>query len=225
MEWAEAKRVLEAVLLVSEKPVRPDQLGELFPQGFGEGKIRQLFEELRAEYSQGRGIQIVEVAGGFQFVTHPDLYEHVSKLNKRVRAIRLSKPSLESLAIIAYRQPLTRAEIEQIRGVDCSGVLDTLLRPGFIKVVGRKEVVGRPLLYGTTPEFLEHFGLKNLKELPSLEALQGEPGVLREVTGIEAAEEHRAEEAAEREEPAEETAEQVPAAGGETLSEEEKPRE
>jgi len=154
MDDLEARRILEAVLLISDRPLLLGQVREVLGEGWGEAKIRNLFSELKAEYAEGKhGIQIVEVASGYQFVTHPDLYPHVAKLNKRVRAIRFSKPSLESLAIIAYRQPITRAEIEQIRGVDCSGVLETLIRPGFIKVVGRKEVAGRPLL--PFPKFVE----------------------------------------------------------------------
>jgi len=196
MDDLEARRILEAVLLISDRPLLLGQVREVLGEGWGEAKIRNLFSELKAEYAEGKhGIQIVEVASGYQFVTHPDLYPHVAKLNKRVRAIRFSKPSLESLAIIAYRQPITRAEIEQIRGVDCSGVLETLIRPGFIKVVGRKEVAGRPLLYATTVEFQEHFGLKGLDDLPSLEKLQGEQEMIKEVVGVMAAEQEQAAEA------------------------------
>ncbi|MBI3318781.1 MAG: SMC-Scp complex subunit ScpB, partial [Candidatus Omnitrophica bacterium] len=125
---------------------------------------------------QGRGLLILEVAEGFQLVTDPDLSPFVLRLTRRVRAVRLSKPSLETLAIVAYRQPVTRIEIEQVRGVDCAGVLETLLKLNLVRVVGRKETVGRPLLYGTTREFMDHFGLKSLSDLPSLEELKGLSG-------------------------------------------------
>ena len=170
----ETKRILEALLLVSEKPLLVDQAREVLGSGFEPAAIRRLLTELAGEYRQAsRGIRITEVAEGFQLVTDPELYPFVAKLTRRVRAIRLTKPSLETLAIIAYRQPLTRVEIEQVRGVDAAGVLDTLLRLNLIRVVGRKETMGRPILYGTTRDFLDHFGLKGLADLPSLEELKG----------------------------------------------------
>ena len=169
----EAKRILEALLLVSEKPLLLEQAREVLEASFEPADIRRLLMELANEYAQANhGIRILEVAEGFQLVTDPALASFVMQLTRRVRAVRLSKPSLETLAIIAYRQPLTRVEIEQVRGVDASGVLDTLLKFNLIKVTGRKEVVGRPLLYGTTREFLDHFGLKSLENLPTLEELK-----------------------------------------------------
>ncbi len=169
-----AKSILEALLLVSDKFLLIDQAREVLGSGFEAADVRRLLEELAQEYVQAnRGIRIVEVAEGFQFVTEPELAPFVTRLTRRVRSVRLSKPSLETLAIIAYRQPLTRVEIEQVRGVDTSGVLDTLLRLDLIQVTGRKETVGRPLLYQTTREFLDHFGLKNLDDLPTLEELKG----------------------------------------------------
>lgn len=182
MTDAEIKRVLEALLLVAEKPLLPEQAQEaLGPQDNGgqpaeTTRIRELFAELAQEYAQGqRGLRIVEVAQGFQLVTDSALVGFVTRLTHRVRSVRLSRPSLETLAIVAYRQPLTRVEIEGIRGVDCSGVLETLVKLNLIRIEGRKETVGRPLLYGTTREFLEHFGLKNLEGLPSLQELKGIP--------------------------------------------------
>ena len=167
---AESKRALEALLLVSEKPLLVDQARQLLGAGWQADAVRRILLEMSAQYaSERRGIRIVEVAEGFQMVTDPELYPYVARLTQRVRAVRLSRPSLETLAIIAYRQPITRVEIEQVRGVDASGVLDTLLRFNLIRVLGRKEVVGRPLLYGTTREFLDHFGLKGLDDLPTLE--------------------------------------------------------
>ncbi len=170
----QAKRILEALLLVSEKPLLVEQAQQAMGGSLEAPRVRELLTELSREYAaQGRGIRIVEVAEGFQLVTDPELYSYVTRLTHRVKTVRLSRPSLETLAIIAYRQPITRVEIEQVRGVDCSGVLDTLLKFNLIRVTGRKEVVGRPLLYGTTREFLDHFGLKNLEDLPSLEELKG----------------------------------------------------
>ncbi len=186
---SEIKKILEALLFVSDKPLMVAQVREVFGPEVPSADLERFFAELRTDYEQNdRALRIVEVADGFQMVTNPALVDYVAKLNRKVRRIRLTKPSLETLAIIAYRQPLTKVEMEQIRGVDVSGVLDTLLRLSLIKITGRKEVVGRPLLYGTTREFLEHFGLKNMTELPSLEELQGVPSDLKEVAGISATE-------------------------------------
>jgi len=185
----ELKRILEALLLVSEKSLLVGQAHEVLGPEVQPADIRRLLLELAAEYNQAnRGLRIVEVAEGFQMVTDPALAAHAAKLTRRVRTIRLTKPSLETLAIIAYRQPLTRIEIEQIRGVDAGGVLDTLLRFNLIRITGRKEAVGRPLLYATTREFLDHFGLRSLDDLPSKEELQGIPSELKEVAGISATE-------------------------------------
>ena len=185
----ELKSILEAFLLVTEKSLPVNQAHEALGSGVQAADIRRLFLELAADYEKpDRGLRIVEVAEGFQMVTNPALGAHVAKLTRRVRTIRLTKPSLETLAIIAYRQPLTGLEIEQIRGVDAAGVLDTLLRLEMIRITGRKEAVGRPILYGTTREFLDHFGLRNLEDLPSKEELQGVPPDLKEVAGIAATE-------------------------------------
>lgn len=167
------KRILEALLFVSEKPLLIDQAREVLGPEAEPAGIRRLLLELGQEYARGqRGLRLVEVAEGFQMVTDPALAPHVARLTRKVRTVRLTRPSLETLAIIAYRQPATRVEIEQIRGVDVDGVLETLLKLNMIRVTGRKEVVGRPLLYGTTREFLDHFGLRSLDGLPSLEELK-----------------------------------------------------
>ena len=190
MDPQEIKRILEALLLVTEKSLLIDQVRQaLGSNEVQPPEIRRLFTELAQEYAeQKRGIRIVEVAEGFQFVTDPALVEVVTRYTRRVRTVRLTRPSLETLAIIAYRQPITRAEIEQVRGVDVDGVLETLLKLSLIRVLGRKEAVGRPLLYGTSREFLDHFGLKSLDALPSLEELQGVPSELKEVAGVSATE-------------------------------------
>jgi len=167
MKNDEAKKVIEAVLFVSDRPVSiealKDVLGEVEP-----ALIRSMIEELNAEYSSsGRSFGIREIAGGFQILTDPCYSNWVARLYKRPPD-RLSGPALETLAIVAYRQPITRAEIEAIRGVNVDGVIHTLEERGLIRTRGRKEVVGRPILYGTTNEFLQHFGLRSLEELPKL---------------------------------------------------------
>ena len=173
MDDRNIKQILEALLFVSESPLLIEQVREVLGPGVEPAEIRRLLLELGRECEQaGRGLRVVEVAEGFQMVTDPALASHVARLNRKVRTVRLTKPSLETLAIIAYRQPATRVEIEHIRGVDVGGVLETLLKLNMIRVTGRKEVVGRPILYGTTREFLEHFGLRSLDGLPSLEELK-----------------------------------------------------
>ncbi len=115
-----------------------------------------------------RGFHLVEIAGGYQFVTRSDLAPWIKEMERAKAAARLSKPGLETLAIVAYKQPVTRGEVEQIRGVDAAGVLKTLLDKKLIKIVGRKEVAGRPMLYGTTRTFLKYLGLPKLSALPTL---------------------------------------------------------
>ena len=173
MDEVSMKRILEALLLVTDKTLLIAQAQEVLGAEVDPADIRRLLNELSQQYAQeNRGIRIQEVAEGFEYNTDPELAPYVLKLTRRVRSVRLTKPSLESLAIIAYRQPITRLEIEQVRGVDVGGVLDTLGKLNLIHVVGRKETVGRPILYGTTRDFLDHFGLKNLEDLPSLEELK-----------------------------------------------------
>jgi segregation and condensation protein B len=125
-----------------------------------------------AERLAPRGLILREVAGGFRIGTAPDLSGWVAKLKGVVRPPRLSPPALETMAVIAYRQPISRAEIEAVRGVDCSGTLDTLVERGVIRISGRSDAPGRPILYSTTPLFLEHFGLRDLEELPNSEELR-----------------------------------------------------
>src|SRR3989304_2832803 len=125
--------------------------------------------ELQHEYDMRlSGLRIVEVAGGFQIASRPELAQWIKRLRKVKQSSRLSKPSLETLAIIAYKQPLVKAEIEDIRGVDSSGVIKGLLDKHMIKIVGRKDVAGRPILYATTREFLQYFGLRDISDLPTL---------------------------------------------------------
>ncbi len=170
MEMQELKAALEALLFVAEGPLPLGRLREVLE--CEEAAIREALEGLRAEYAgRSGGLQIVEVAGGFQLVTRPEQGAWVRRLLQS-KPIRLSRRALETLAIVAYKQPVTRAEIEEIRGVDAGAVLKTLLERRLIRIVGRMDAAGRPLIYGTTPAFLQHFGLKDLTELPSLREFQ-----------------------------------------------------
>jgi segregation and condensation protein B len=177
MEWA---RVLEALLFAATEPMEPARLATLLRdgpeggQGWPEVKEAEVREELThlGERLAQRGLILREVAGGFRIGTAPDLSGWVAKLKGVVRPPRLSPPALETMAVIAYRQPISRAEIEAVRGVDCSGTLDTLVERGVIRISGRSDAPGRPILYSTTPLFLEHFGLRDLEELPNSEELR-----------------------------------------------------
>jgi segregation and condensation protein B len=164
----EIKRIIEAVLFVSDKPISIAAFREVLGSEIEPTLLRSLVGELNGEYSaSSRSFAIKEIAGGFQMMTDPSYGEWIAKLYKRP-SDRLSGPGLETLAIIAYRQPLTRAEIEAIRGVNVDGVIHTLEERGLIRTRGRKDAPGRPILYGTTNEFLQHFGLKSLEDLPKL---------------------------------------------------------
>jgi len=145
-----------------------EKLAEVL-EGIEPDRIRESLERLRQIYDvPGRGLQIVEVAGGYEIATRSDCAPWIKALEKIKTATRLSRSGLETLAIIAYKQPVTRGEIEAIRGVDSAGVLKTLMERRIAKMVGRREGLGRPMLYGTTREFLQYFGLKDLSELPAL---------------------------------------------------------
>lgn len=161
------KKIIEALLFISEKPLTADDFQRAL-DGMAEDEIRKTIEELRQEYLEHeRSFGIAELAGGYQIVTNPEFAPWINKLFKRDET-RLSVPALETLAIIAYKQPLTRNEIERIRGVNVDGVLKTLLDKSLIKIRGRKDAPGRPITYGTTDEFLKRFGLKGLEHLPKL---------------------------------------------------------
>ncbi|MCG3115779.1 MAG: SMC-Scp complex subunit ScpB [Candidatus Manganitrophus sp. SA1] len=168
MEDHEIKPVIEALMFVSGDPISIDRLHDVLT-AVDKAKIMALLEELKFDYAQSnRGLQVVEVAGGYQITTRIEMAPWIKEMEKVKAAARLSKPGLETLAIIAYKQPVTRAEIEQIRGVDAAGVLKTLMERKLIKIVGRKEVAGRPMMYGTTREFLQYFGLADITGLPTL---------------------------------------------------------
>ena len=164
----ELKPILEALLFVSHEPVTLERLTAAVGM-VSKADIRHALGQLQADYEKTeRGLQVSEVAGGFQLTTRPEYAPWIKSLGKTKAAPKLSRSGLESLAIIAYRQPIVRAEIESIRGVETSGVLRTLLERKLVRIVGRKDVPGRPIMYGTTKHFLQHFGLSELGELPPL---------------------------------------------------------
>jgi len=168
----EAKRVIEAILFTASKPVTVPDLKRAL-SGMGASKIDQFVRELQSEYErEGRSFRIREIAGGFECATDPKYAPWIMKLELQKRAKNATQSALETLAILAYKQPVTRAEVEDLRGVDVSGVLNTLLEKNLIKIVGRKEVPGRPFLYGTTDRFLQHFGLKSLEDLPNISEIK-----------------------------------------------------
>lgn len=166
MPWPQGKQIVEALLLAAPDPLTLRRIAEIME--VDERSARALLDDLRIEYEgTSRGIVLQEVAGGYQLVTNPACAAWVEKL-VAPRTQSLSHAALETLAIVAYRQPATRGEIEQVRGVSADGPLRTLLDRRMIREVGRREVPGRPILYGTTKEFLLYFGLKDLSELPAL---------------------------------------------------------
>lgn len=161
--------IIEAFLFVSEKPVQIQQIQEVLTE-VSAAEIRSRIQTLKEAYEVGqRGIVIMEIADGWQMLSNPALAAYVRNFFKTRVKEKLSKPALEALAIIAYKQPVSRADIEVIRGVNSDGVVMHLLEKGLIKILGRKEVAGRPYLYGTTKQFLEYFGLKSQDDLPKLE--------------------------------------------------------
>ncbi len=175
------KPLVEAFVFAAEGPLTLDKLSQLLE--CSKSEIRQVVDALMTEYANGgRGFRLYEVAGGYQFRTVPELAPMLRKLTKE-KSVRFSQAALETLAIIAYRQPVTRAEIEYLRGVDSGGVVKSLLERNLLRILGKKDVPGRPLLYGTSRQFLEFFGLRDLSDLPTLkdfasldtELLEAEP--------------------------------------------------
>ena len=181
------EKVIEALLFSAQKPLSireiaiaikgaEDDLASDTPNEFGrvkDAEIAAALQQLKLEYiEQGRAFQLVEKAEGWQLATDPGFAKWVRQLFPAPKPARLSAPALETLAIIAYRQPITRADVEAVRGVNIDGVLQTLMERGLVKIAGRAEIPGRPLLYETTQFFLDHFGLRNLDELPNAEELR-----------------------------------------------------
>lgn len=179
-------RVIEALLFSAHKPLSINEIVDLLrgagaedefsPNEFAKARpaeVAAAIEQLKVEYIQNEhGFQLVEKAGGWQLVSDPKYAQWVQGLFPTPKPARLSSPALETLAIIAYRQPITRADVEAVRGVTIDGVLQTLMERGLVKISGRAEIPGRPLLYETTEFFLDHFGLRNLDELPNVEELR-----------------------------------------------------
>jgi segregation and condensation protein B len=164
----ELKAILEAVLFVSPEPVPVARLMSILGT-VSKAEVVQALGILTHDLDQdGRGIQLVQIAGGYRLVTKQEYGPWLKRMDKAKAAQKLSRSALESLAIIAYKQPLVRSEIEEIRGVETSGVLRTLCERKLVRIVGRKDVPGRPIMYGTTKFFLEHFGLHDLSQLPPL---------------------------------------------------------
>ena len=169
MENEQLRATLEALLFVSEEPQSAKRLAAAIPD-IREDAVKETLGTMMQEYESERfGIQLVEIAGGYQLCTKSDNNIAINKLFERRRRRSLSKASLETLAIVAYKQPLTRAEVEIIRGVNCDGSLHSLLERRLIKIAGRREIAGRPFLYRTTKSFLQYFGLNSVKDLPKVE--------------------------------------------------------
>ena len=195
MEREEVKSVLESLLFVADGPLPVQRLAEVL-DSVDKDEIQAALQELQSDLeAPSRGLQLVEVAGGYQLRTAKINGDWVKKLLGG-RPARMGRATLETLAIIAYRQPITKAEIESIRGVDVDGVITTLLERNLIRAVARKDVPGRPFLYGSTAEFLQLFNLKDLTDLPTLKESDeiSLPDISRDVIPLEEAERERAEE-------------------------------
>jgi segregation and condensation protein B len=170
-EGSKLKSILEAMIFVSEQPISLERMAGVLTDCTRKD-LKEVLNELEQEYEErGGALEIVQVANGYQFRTRAEFAPWIGKMRQQ-RFARLSRAALETLAIVAYRQPVTRAEAEAIRGVDSGAVLGTLLERRLLRILGRKEVPGRPILYGTTAEFLELFGLRNLKDLPTLREIK-----------------------------------------------------
>jgi segregation and condensation protein B len=184
---ADVRAVLEALIFASPHPVTPREITRVMG-GVPKSAVHGALEELKADYARdGRGLQLVEVAGGWQITTRPEYNDWVREMLDPKAPTRLSIQALETLAVIAYKQPVTLPEIIELRGVKSGGVLKTLLEKRLIRITGRKQVVGRPMLYGTTKDFLLHFGLKDLTELPKIEEFAEVLGEEVDVAGLKRA--------------------------------------
>jgi segregation and condensation protein B len=172
MELRDARNIMEALLFITEQPIPLKSFEDLFEKEFSREILLKMAEEIALDYqTRGSALELREIAGGWQFSSRSEFAPWIRKLFKDRLTYRLSNSAMETLSIIAYKQPIARSEIEEIRGVEVSAVLDTLVERRLVRIAGRRESVGRPLLYGTTPDFLKSFGLKRLEELPSIESL------------------------------------------------------
>jgi segregation and condensation protein B len=166
------KAIVEAMLFASEDPLSAERLAEAAGEDVAVGMVREAVRELMADYdAQGRAFTIEEIAGGFQLFTRPQFNPYLRKIVRARNEARFTQAALETLAIIAYKQPIMRAEVEDIRGVACGDMIRTLMEKGLVRVAGRSEQLGRPLLYGTTKKFLQAFGLASTKDLPDSKQL------------------------------------------------------
>jgi segregation and condensation protein B len=182
MEFNQLRKVLEALLFVSDQPLSLETVKAVIDENVSDEDIRKAVEEISQEYIQRDSpMEVRFIAGGWQFSTKKEFGAWIKRLYKEKTTLKLSNSALETLSIIAYKQPITRSDIEQIRGVETTGVLETLLERKLVRIAGRKETIGRPLLYGTTQEFLKHFGLSHLSELPSLEEITPQEEVVADV--------------------------------------------
>lgn len=168
---SELPAIIESLIFTAESTLSTDRICDLLSE-FERDEIKSALSELASFYlGRAGGFELVEVAGGWQFRTRPVFHSFITR-HIKTRASKLSQSALETLAIIAYRQPITRAEVEHLRGVDCGGVLKSLLEKHLVRILGKKDIPGRPLIYGTSKEFLEIFGFKDLKSLPTLREIQ-----------------------------------------------------
>jgi segregation and condensation protein B len=168
MDLAQLKAVVEALIFASPEPLSPKMLFKLLSDEPREDVLAAV-AAVKADYASRPGLHLADIAGGYQITTRPELHDWVRRLFHERSAQKLSVAALETLSVVAYKQPVTQAEIGEIRGVNTSGVLSTLMERHLVKIVGRKNVIGRPFLYGTTREFLIRFGLRDLDDLPKIE--------------------------------------------------------
>ncbi len=187
IEEEEAKKIVETLLFASKEPLRARDISVLFRgvENIDSKKIRKILLGLVDEYKD-KTFQIVEIAEGFQIRTRSEFHPWVRKLFRKEKKNKLSQAALETLAIISYKQPITRVEVEEIRRVDCNGVINTLLEKNIIKIMGRKDVLGRPIVYGTTPLFLKHFGFKSISDIPNPDEYLSENGMEQNLETIQA---------------------------------------
>lgn len=172
MDDKEIKAIIEALIFVSGEPITLNRIRDVI-EGVDKKTLERLASELKDEFNKEyRGLQLVEIANGYQLTTRSEYANWIKKLNKIKVSTKLSKPAMETLAIIAYKQPIIKPEVEKIRGVDSGGVIKTLLERKLIKIIGRMDILGKPMMYGTTSEFLQYFGLKDLTDLPTLREFQ-----------------------------------------------------
>ncbi|MBR3632534.1 MAG: SMC-Scp complex subunit ScpB [Elusimicrobiaceae bacterium] len=169
LQTEEAKQIIENLLFITDRPLKPARIAEVV-ENVNAKRVLEIIQQLAKEYEDtGRSIRILEIGGGYQMCTKPEYGRWVRRLYNEKMTTRLSNAALETLAIIAYKQPVTRAEMEMIRGVDVAAPLDKLLERGLVRVLGKRDTIGRPMVYGTTDEFLRVFGLNKISELPDLQ--------------------------------------------------------